>query len=185
MFSFSNTQDSSDAHQGEIPGAPRADLAIGTAHLAGQGRELDLRHDFIGLQDVLLEDAFVGPDKKVGNADGLVSRRPGNQQLCLQGAQRHGGVGRMHEKARAAPENRMVLVFSFHGIAEVSALARAAEVAAEIPAARPLADIAADGSLVAQLRAADLERGLCQHRVFFRDRAVGGYFGNRRERADP
>ena len=90
----------------------------------------------------------------------------------------------MHKKARAAAENRMVLIFSIHGITEVSALARAAEVAAEIPAARPLADIAADGSLVAQLRAADLERGLSQDRVLFRDRAVGSNFGDRRERAD-
>ena len=54
----------------------------------------------------------------------------------------------------SAAEDGVVLVLAAHRVAELAALPQAVEVAAEVPAARPLAQVAADGALVAELRAA-------------------------------
>ena len=63
-------------------------------------------------------------------------------------------------------------------------LRSAVEVAAEVPAARPLADVAADRPLVAELRAGGRGRRLGERRVALGDVRVRGDLGERGQRAD-
>ncbi len=72
-----------------------------------------------------------------------------------------------------------------HGVAGVAALAQAGEVAAEVPAARPLAEVAAERALVPQLRARGRRGPLCERREAALDRGVAGDLGERCEGADP
>src|SRR5215472_2218055 len=59
----------------------------------------------------------------------------------------------MHDKTRAPAENRVKLVLARNGEARVSALLEADELfIAEVPATRPLIEIAAHGRLVPNLR---------------------------------
>jgi hypothetical protein len=77
------------------------------------------------------------------------------------------------------------LVLAGGGEALVATFAQAVEVAAEIPAARALAQIAAERPLVAQLRAAYGGGGLRQHRIAIQDLAVGGDLGQSGQGSDP
>ena len=106
-----------------------------------------------GNKDVLLIDEFVRADKEVVDLDRPASRRPGNPELGLQRNQGHGHIRRMHEETGPAAENGVILILSGHRVAGGAALLEALKVAAEIPAARPLAEIASQGALLPDLRA--------------------------------
>ena len=66
----------------------------------------------------------------------------------------------MDDVARAAAEDGVELVLAVHGEKQrVAALLEADELlVAEVPAARPLVEVAADRALVADLRRADFDR---------------------------
>src|SRR5439155_6207228 len=93
-----------------------------------------------------------------GRRDFAFSRGAGETEFCAVCDQWHGQTGRMHDVARTVvAEDRMKLVFTRWREAAVAALLIAVEfLVAEIPAARPLIDIAADGTLVADLRRPDV-----------------------------
>ena len=67
----------------------------------------------------------------------------------------------MHDVARAVAEDRVILVLAIDGEAARAALLQAVELlVAEVPAARPLREVPADGADVADLRRADFAGGV-------------------------
>src|SRR4029078_1231482 len=87
--------------------------------------------------------------------------------ICDEG---HREARRMHDEAGAAAEDSLELVLARGREAPVAALLEADELlVAEVPAAWPLVEIAADGTLIAHLRRADFYRGGRDRRVHARD----------------
>ncbi len=90
----------------------------------------------------------------------------------------------MHEVAGSAADDRVELVFAGESVAELAAFAQAREIAAVVPAARLLADVAAERALMAQLRARHLRRGLGERCIPLAQERVRGHLRHRRQRAD-
>ena len=92
----------------------------------------------------------------------------------------------MDDVTGAVAEDRVVLVLALDGEAPRAALLQAVELlVAEIPAARPLHDVAADGAHVPNLRRADFIRRGGQRREQLSCRRVLGEIGELDGRADP
>ena len=87
---------------------------------------------------------------------------------------------------RSAPQRRVLAVLPFGRIrvAGVAARAIAVDAVAVVPAARVLADVAADRARVADLRARDAARRIGQHLVAVLDHGASLDLRQRRQRAD-
>ena len=90
----------------------------------------------------------------------------------------------MDDVTHVAAEDAMVLVLPLVGKALLAALAQTVEVAPVVPAAWLLAQIAAEGALVAELGAGNHCRGLGERLISPADRWVGRDVGNRGHGAD-
>src|SRR5215471_15449047 len=92
----------------------------------------------------------------------------------------------MHDVARSAvSENRVKLILAGRREAAISALLEADEFfIAEIPAARTLIDVAADGSGVPDLRGSDLSGSRGKRRIRPRDLLVFDQIDDLHRRAD-
>src|SRR5689334_7557402 len=81
----------------------------------------------------------------------------------------------MDDEAGPAAEDRVELVFSLRRETDVPPFLEADELlVAEVPATRALIEVAADGSLIADLRRADLDCGMRDRRVQLGDLGVFG-----------
>ena len=90
----------------------------------------------------------------------------------------------MDDIAQIAAEDAVVLVLTLEGKALLATLSQTVEIAPVVPAARLLAKIPADGSLVAELRAGDGLGCVCEPGVTLRNRGVGSHVRHRGQRTD-
>ena len=92
-------------------------------------------------------------NEKLFQRDHSLGRRVGDPDLRVESDERRGGVRRMNDIARPRAENRMITAIARHGIADLPAFSETIETRrAKVPTERPLADVAADGADVADLR---------------------------------
>ncbi len=122
--------------------------------------------------------------KKILQADRAAAPWSGNAEAGAKGQQGRRGIRGMDNETILAAENAMVLVFAVYRIAVFSPLAQAVKFAPVVPAARLLAEIAAQGALVADLRTAHGRRPLGQGRIFLPDEGMGGHLGDGGQGAD-
>ena len=102
-----------------------------------------------------------------------------------QGHQHRRGGRRMDDRASAVVEDRVIRVLAVDRVAVAAALAQAAERGgAEVPAARPLQQVAAQGRDMADLRARSAGGRIAKCRVAAPHERVRGQFGQRDHRAD-
>jgi hypothetical protein len=88
----------------------------------------------LGREHVEVGDGDATPSPRAADLDGRVERGEGD-----------GRIGRVHDPARAAGDDGVVLVLALLRRAAVAApVLETGNVAAVIPAARPLAEVAAD-----------------------------------------
>src|SRR6476620_10736307 len=91
----------------------------------------------------------------------------------------------MDDEAWPVPEDGVELVLAGRREALVAALLEADELlVTEVPAARPLIQVPADGALFADLRCADLDRGHRERRIELGDLRVLRDIGDPHRRAD-
>ena len=88
----------------------------------------------VGASVIVLEQ-----QDRSGGCTGSFRRDGVDHELSLQRRQCHCRIGRVDEEAGTAAEHRMVLVFTLHGVTLIPAFSGAVKIAAEIPAAGPLA----------------------------------------------
>src|SRR5436190_19931807 len=91
----------------------------------------------------------------------------------------------MDDVARPVAENRVVAILTFDGKASCPALLEAIEFgAAEIPAARPLAKIPADGGALANLRRRGVRGSRMQRGIRLANQVTAAQISQCRVRAD-
>ena len=92
----------------------------------------------------------------------------------------------MDDETEPAAQHRMVLVPSFGSKTPASSFLAADNLrVAVVPAARPLAEVAADSADVANLRGGERESGLVKSGVFMPDERVSGQVGHSGQCANP
>ncbi len=99
--------------------------------------------------------------------------------VCVERFECDRGIRRVHGVAGAAGDDAVVLVLAVHRRAGGAAVLEAAHAAPEVPAARALAEVAAERSHVPQRRGPDAAGGVGEHGEVLAHRRV------LRERRDP
>src|SRR6266849_1813747 len=129
-----------DAHERPVVALLFPRLEINAARAARRRGNYHLGQNFARFEQLLARDrAFT---RRTGEPDARVERH-----------QRRGKIRRMHDKRRAAAEDRMVAVKSADRVTFVAALLEALDILiAEIPASRTLQQITAYGGEVSNLR---------------------------------
>ena len=123
---------------------------------------------------------------EVLRADGPLALRTNDEELRVQRNQRRSRIGRVHRHASLSVKNR-VLAIPAGGRIRVTDISRGAiarPARPVIPTARILRYVAADGSLIANLRRSRQFGALRQKAVLFRDERVLHDFGERRHGTD-
>ena len=143
-----------DVDQREIPHLPVADLLEIELRARPGGRDADGRQQVAGLQHRHARDVGGGADEIILGVHHPLALRVANDHLRVERDQRGRGVRRIDGHAAVRAENGVLAVDGGGriGEADVAAGAIAFPAAAVIPAARVLRHVAADGSLVADLR---------------------------------
>ena len=114
---------------------------------------MDLDDELAGLERVLREDVDLGAHEEVRGRERAASARGERLDAGVQGDERDAGRRRVDDRACVVPEDRVELVLARLREALGPALLEALELGrAEVPAARPLAEIAREGRRVADLR---------------------------------
>jgi hypothetical protein len=90
----------------------------------------------------------------------------------------------VHDVARVAAEDAVVLVLALVGETGVAAFSHAVEVTPVVPATRLLTQVAGERALVPELWAGDHLGGLVECPVASRDHVAVGDFGDRGQRTD-
>ena len=136
-----------------IPGEPLTHLVI-EAFAACLGiRNEDLGNDLARLENIFMLEIDLRQNEKLFQRDHSLTPRVGDPDLRVESDERRGGVRRMNDIARPRAENRMITAIARHGIADLPAFSETIETRrAKVPTERPLADVAADGAGVADLR---------------------------------
>ena len=140
-----------------------------------------------GCSTVIRVMSVPGPTKYVGRVHhALAAAALANHHLRVERDQRRRGVRRAHRHAAIRAENRVLAVDRCRrvGVADVAAGAVAVPAAAVVPAARILRHVAAERSLVSNLRRGDEPGRLGKHAELLADSGVLGHFGQRGRRAD-
>ena len=124
--------------------------------LLSRRRQDDVRHDLVRLQHGFAVEILVRHLEELAGIDLARAVRSDDAEASAVGDHRHREARRMNDVAGAIAEDRVELVLAFHREAARAALLQAVELfVAEVPAARPLHDVAADRAHVADLRRAD------------------------------
>ena len=109
----------------------------------------------------------------------------GDDDTRVAGDERRRQVGRVHDERRSAAQDRVIAAVAQGGEADVTALLETrVQGRPVVPAARPLAQVAADRSDVADLRRADAPGRLGDGREIAAHPAVLRHGGQGRERAE-
>ena len=133
-------------------------------------RDLNFRQHFVVGQHVLARRVLLRQREEVARP-ARCARRPGPtmRNVASSATERRRRVRRMDDVARAAAEDRVELVFAGEREAGVAAVLEARETVAEVPAPRPLADVAGERPDVADLRRRDALGRFGEHRVLRAD----------------
>src|SRR5205085_1658299 len=110
-------------------------------------RQDGVRQELVRLEDVLLLHIHPRQREELGRRHDSLALGPDNPEAGPIREHRHGQARGMHDEARAAAENGVELVLARDREAGGASLLQAVELlVAEIPAARTLIEIAADGA---------------------------------------
>src|ERR1044071_871036 len=91
----------------------------------------------------------------------------------------------MNNRAKTVAEDGMILILAFDGEATVAAFFPAVKLGLpEVPAARALQEVAADGGDVAYLRSGGMTRSISERPVAAADDSIRVQFGERHQRPD-
>src|SRR5262249_28533919 len=144
------------------------DFIAGVFH-AFRDWEGDRYHELVGRQDMLAFGRILGGLEELRQLYLTLALRPLNLGLGAEGNQAWRERGRIDDDARVPlGEDRGVAIFAVEGKALVAAFQEAdGGLVAEVPAAVALAEVAAEGAHVADLRAADVagRHGQCRHEL--------------------
>src|SRR6266487_2872194 len=161
--------------------------ALPIFHCARGGKD-DVGQQVLVLQHVLLQYIRHGRHREViGGGDFALTLRPEHAELRAVRNEGHRQARWVDDVARTVvAEDRVVLVFAADGEAARAAFLETDELlVAEVPAARPLVDVAADGPLIANLRRPDFSRRVPNRRVQLRDLRMLGEVDDLDRRSDP
>ncbi len=159
-------------------------LVIGAARAGFRRGQMDLRQHFIVRQDVLARRIIGRQLEEIGRGDGPLARGTNDAKFRVQRDQRRRGIRRMHDKARAAAENRVEFVLAGNAEAGLPAVLVARESVAVIPAPRPLADVARERPGVADLGRSHVTRRFGEHVVVLADERIAAQRVERDQPAD-
>src|ERR1039457_506147 len=142
--------------------------------------------DFTWLQIVLTPNVLIRRQEKgLQRNDAPGSLRTDQFCLGIEGNQSCRHRGRVNDGAPVLAKDRVILVLADKREARLATLAQAVVMQrAEIPATRPLQQIAADCRYLADLRAGRLPRGLGQGTVAGTDQCMSGELRERNHRPD-
>ena len=172
-------------HQREIPRRALHHLLEPLHSTRRATRDLDRAHVLPGAQDRLVVQSLTRQHVEVRDRHAPNARRPANLHLRLQRRQRHRGVRGVHDVARPAAEDRVVLVFPRRRRAAVAPILVAGKPAPEIPAPRPLTKIAGNRPHGAEGRCPDALAGLREGAEPVADQRLARQVGEARRSADP
>jgi hypothetical protein len=172
-----------DPCQRKIPGPPCPNLPVGASHTLGI-RQGDVREHFVSLQNGFLSRVVAWTDVKFLQRYRSGTSGTGNVCRGLKCHECRCRVRRMDDKTVLASEDAVVLIFSPHGVADVSASSQAMKCAPVVPTARLLTQIASQRALVSELRTGHLGGGRCQAGICPVDFRVFRYLRYGSERTD-
>ena len=169
--------DGSHADFGMGPGGPVHELEVAADRILRRRRHQNSREEFGFAEHILVDRIHPRQDKELRRRHFPLAIWPGKLEYRLVSHEHRRDVRGMHDKARAAAENRVLAVFTVHREALVAAGLEAIKAVAVIPAPGALGHVAGEGSDIADLWRADAFRSLDESRQTRAEGWMSGYLG--------